>query len=102
MKRVYLSGPMTGCPDLNFPAFNAEAARLRGLGFDVVNPVDVNVDPSASWHECLRNDLAALLTCDAIALLPGWERSKGAQLELHVAHRIDMEIVTVDRLGAPA
>ncbi|MGK2897240.1 MAG: DUF4406 domain-containing protein [Burkholderiaceae bacterium] len=102
MKRVYLSGPMTGYPDLNFPAFNAEAARLRGLGFDVVNPVDVNVDPSASWHECLRKDLAALLTCDAIALLPGWERSKGAQLELHVAHRIDMEIVTVDRLGAPA
>jgi hypothetical protein len=29
MKRVYLSGPMTGLPDFNFPAFNVEAERLR-------------------------------------------------------------------------
>ena len=31
MKRIYISGPMTGRIDLNFPAFHAEAARLRAL-----------------------------------------------------------------------
>ncbi|MCI4427735.1 MAG: recombinase RecT [Burkholderiales bacterium] len=36
MKRIYISGPMTGLPELNFPAFNAEAARLRALGFEAV------------------------------------------------------------------
>ena len=30
--RVYLAGPMTGLPDFNFPAFNAEAAILRRSG----------------------------------------------------------------------
>ena len=40
MKRIYLSGPMSGLPELNFPAFHAEAARLRALGFEVVNPAD--------------------------------------------------------------
>lgn len=93
MKRIYISGPMTGLPEYNFPAFHAEADRLRALGFEVVNPADLNPDPATTWHECLRNDLAALLTCDAIALLDGWQNSTGAHLEMHVAHRIGMKIV---------
>lgn len=93
MNRIYISGPMTGLPDLNFPAFRAEAARLRALGFDVVNPADINHDQAAGWHECMRRDLAALLTCDALALLDGWQRSAGAHLEMHVAHRVGMEII---------
>lgn len=93
MNRIYLSGPMTGMPQHNFPAFNAEAARLRALGYDVVNPVDINPDPGVTWHQCLRNDLQALLTCDTLALLDGWMISQGAHLELHVAHRVGMRIV---------
>lgn len=50
MKRVYLSGPMTGLPELNFPAFRVEAARLRALGFEVVNPADLNPEPNTGWH----------------------------------------------------
>lgn len=106
MRRVYISGPMSNMPEHNFPAFNAEAARLRDLGYDVVNPVDVNPDPGTTWHECLRRDLQALLTCDTIALLPGWQSSQGAHLEMHVAHRVGMEIVIaadiVERLAEPA
>ncbi len=93
MKRIYLSGPMSGIAEFNFPTFNAEAARLRAAGFEVVNPVDINADPAKSWHDCLRADLAAMLDCDTIALLHGWEGSAGAQLEVHLAHRIGMKIV---------
>jgi hypothetical protein len=38
MKRLYLSGPMSNLPDLNFPAFHSMAARLRAAGHQVVNP----------------------------------------------------------------
>ena len=93
MKRVYISGPMSGMPEHNFPAFNAEADRLRGLGYDVVNPVDINPNVGTPWQECLRQDLLALLTCDTLALLDGWTGSSGAHLEMHVAHRIGMCIV---------
>ncbi len=93
MKRIYISGPMTGMPELNFPAFHAEAARLTSLGYDVVNPAELNPDPAMGWHECMRRDLAALLTCDALALMDGWQKSDGAHLEMHVAHRVGMEIV---------
>ena len=35
--KLYIAGPMTGYVELNFPAFNAEAARLRALGFEIVD-----------------------------------------------------------------
>jgi hypothetical protein len=90
--KIYLSGPMTGYEDFNYPAFNDESARLRALGYTVVNPAELN--PSTMpWHECLRNDIAHLVRCDAIALLDGWEKSNGAHLEMHVAHRVGMEII---------
>ena len=91
--RIYLSGPMTNLPDLNFPAFNAETARLRALGYTVVNPVEISPDPATPWQQCLRADLRTLCGCDAIALLPGWAGSKGAHLELMVAHRLGLGIV---------
>ena len=94
MKRIYISGPMSGLPEQNFPAFNAEAARLRDLGYEVVNPADLNpIDVPLSWHECMRNDLKALLDCDTLALLDGWQKSNGAHLEMHLAHRVGMNIV---------
>ncbi|MCY1527250.1 hypothetical protein D9M68_623110 [compost metagenome] len=40
MKRIYLAGPMTGLPEFNYPAFHAEAARLRALGYQVENPAE--------------------------------------------------------------
>jgi len=90
MRRIYLSGPMTGLPDLNFPSFAAEAARLRGLGFEVVNPAEINPE-GGTWHECMRRDVAALVTCDHVATLPGWDKSQGATLEVYVADRLGIE-----------
>lgn len=81
MKRIYIAGPMSNLPDLNFPAFHAEAARLRALGFTVVNPAEVNPDQATPWTECMLRDLQELTECDGIVMLPGWEKSPGAQIE---------------------
>ncbi len=98
MSRVYLSGPMTGLPDLNFPAFNAAAFRLRTQGLDVVNPAEINPDAALTWEQCMRADIKALCECDVIALLPGWEGSKGAHLEVHIAHRLGIKVTALDTL----
>jgi len=98
--RIYLSGPMTGLPDLNFPAFAAEAARLRAAGWDVVNPAEIAQASQADWHACMRNDIAELVRCDSIALLPGWMNSQGAMLELQIAHRLGLKVVMAAELGA--
>jgi hypothetical protein len=90
--RVYIAGPMTGLHDLNFPAFHAEARRLRAQGHEVLNPAEINPDHTMSWQQCMRADLAALVTCDAVQLLPGWRNSKGATLEHDIALRLGLEI----------
>ena len=93
MKTVYISGPMTGLPDLNFPAFHAAARQLRDLGYTVRNPAEVGEEPGKTWEDYMRKDIRLLCECDTILLLPGWENSKGAHLELHIAHRIGMKVL---------
>lgn len=98
MKKIYLSGPMTGLPDLNFPAFNAAASALRAKGLHVINPAEINPEGEKTWHACMRADIKALCDCDEIALLPGWENSAGAHVELNLAHRLGMRVVALEAL----
>jgi hypothetical protein len=67
MKWIYLSGPMTGLPDYNHPAFRAEAKRLRALGYTVVNPAEINPDPGVPRQECLRRQRSLLRQAKAEA-----------------------------------
>lgn len=92
MKRLYISGPMTGLPDWNFPAFNAKAQELRERGFQVVNPAE-DKEPDLEWSDYLRIDLRMLMDCDAIYMLPGWQGSKGARLEHHVACELGFAVL---------
>ena len=93
MKKIYVSGPMTGLPENNFPAFHAATAMLRERGHTVFNPAEVGEIPGMTWEFYMRKDIKMLCEADAIYLLPGWEKSKGAHLELHIAHRIGMDVM---------
>ncbi len=97
--RVYLAGPMTGYEDHNFPAFHAAAERLRGSGLEVVNPADHGLLSGLGWSDYMRWDLVKLAGCHAVYVLPGWEKSKGASLEISIARALGMPVFTVD--GAP-
>ena len=91
--KVYISGPMTGYEDLNFPAFkNMEAVINNDFDFiNVVNPINISVEVSekktdASYEDYLREDFRALIDCDAVLLLEGWKDSGGCQKEVAVAN----------------
>jgi hypothetical protein len=88
---IYISGPMTGKPGLNFDAFNAAAAKYRAQGHTVINPAELNPDPSTPWVECMKVDIAALLKCNAIKMLPGWCDSRGARLERYIAWALNFK-----------
>lgn len=93
--RVYLSGPMTGYPDHNFPAFNDAEQRLVQARYVVLNPARHGADPESTWADYLRRDLRDVLDADLVAVLPDWQASRGAVLEVHVAHQLGTPVVPV-------
>lgn len=94
---LYLSGPMSGLPEFNHPAFKAAAAELRAAGYQVVCPTENGLPPDAPWEQHMRADIAAMVAqCNAIALLPGSQNSKGARLELDIAVGLNFRAGSVE------
>lgn len=86
---IYIAGPMTGIPYHNYPAFHAAAQQLRDNNIDVVNPAELHGgDLGRPFEYYLRRDLIAMLKCDAIALLDGWEYSRGCTIEINTANSV--------------
>lgn len=104
MPRWYLAGPMRGCLDNNFANFSKAAAKLRSEGKEVFSPAERDLaeyGPTLdgfSIRGALRADTNWICTrADAVALLPGWERSLGSLAERALAKAIGLQIV---ELGA--
>lgn len=91
MFRYYLSGPMTGLPEFNYPAFNDAAAILRAEGITVINPAEnFHGAMDLPREQYMKRDVELLLDCHAIVMLKGWEKSAGARLELEIAKQIGL------------
>ena len=101
--RVYVSGPMSGYPDLNFEAFEQAEDLLNSLGFTAINPFTIGEEDTTIEEvtpkiraQYLRADIAVLSECDGIVLIEGWRRSIGANIELHVAQLLDLAVFEMD------
>jgi len=89
--RVYVSGPIKDTPGFEEKFANV-ANYLRELeGHEVVNPCELG-EPGFTYEEFMRVDLIALLSCDVIYMLKGWENSSGARCEHLVAAMCGLEI----------
>jgi hypothetical protein len=96
MTKLYLSGPMTGLPEFNYPAFREATKTLRDKGFDVFDPSEMfGGDSSRDKSEYMREDIKALLDCSLVVLLPGWENSEGAKLEVEVARQCNIPVKSI-------
>jgi hypothetical protein len=92
MRRLaYIAGPMTGRPNFNFGAFFAAQELLERRGVSVINPAALN-PPHRPWWACMLVCLWHLRLADEVRLLPGWERSRGARLEVAAAVVLGLRI----------
>jgi len=90
---------MSNYPELNFPAFATAADRLRNLGHTVINPAEIE-QPIKEWSACMKEDIKQLMLADTVAVLPGWKKSRGAQIEVELAMQLGMSVVMVESIGA--
>lgn len=93
--KVYISGPITGIPDLNRHAFEQAKKVLRSHGLIPISPIDVCAEASASWTwaDYMREDITAMMGCEAITMLPGWKQSRGAKIEHDLAMALGFTII---------
>lgn len=86
--RIYLSGPMRGIPEFNYPAFHEAAAQLRGAGHTVWSPAENDTwdGTESGMFRTINMDLSVVINwAEAVVVLPGWEESKGARAEVFTA-----------------
>lgn len=117
--KLYLAGPMSHRPHFNFPAFHAAEAALRAKGHHVFSPARFTEqcfgsdfsshyptgDPVAA--ACNGFDIRVAMEWNTrmicreasdIALLPGWEKSQGADVEIRLAKLLGLPAYPVEEL----
>ena len=91
MAKIYIAGPMSGLPNFNRDAFNAEAHRLLGLGYVALNPAIL--PDGLEQHQYMAICIEMVKMADQLVMLPGWERSAGARAEHALAIKLGKAII---------
>lgn len=100
--RLYLAGPMTGLPNFNYDMFHLYSELLRDRGYEVFNPAEAHDgDQGLPLWKYYAADLPEVASADAIAVLPGWQASTGARIEVLVAQKLDKKVYNAVVLSDP-
>ena len=105
-RKIYLSGPMTGIEPREYRhRFREAETILRRHGYGCINPcrvwpcrfpwlyrlMNAMLGKRLTYAVILAYDLILLMTrADGIAMLPGWEQSRGARIENYTARYFPM------------
>lgn len=103
---IYICGPITGKPNNNVEAFERAQQQLLRMGHYAINPhlVCRNIvklhkgTERELWVKCMKRDIEEMLKADAVVVLDGWKDSKGANIEMYIAHSLDIPVITLEEL----
>ena len=105
---IYLSGPMSYYEDNNVAAFAEACFQLRQQGFVVNSPHEIETvgldhikEAEELWRYFMRQDIYLIVRSKSFVMLPGWECSRGARLEVAIAHALGMPVVPYHLLASP-
>ena len=96
----YVAGPMRGHRFFNYPEFLGAKNALERYGFRVLM-ADLTEEPNEKGHtstplkQFMVHDLPLLCQADRVFVLPGWEKSHGAKVEVHLAFQLDIPVYDI-------
>ena len=101
--KIYIAGRVTGLkPEQYEPMFATVKKELEAASHEVINPLkDVPHEDTSNWGLTMMECMPYVAQCDAIAMLPGWEKSHGAQMEYHFAVGNGLQVLQVRPVGKP-
>lgn len=108
--KTYISLPISGRPIEEAKAEAESVKKVFMQAFpqsEVITPFDIVSDPpDMPPHEqyayCMGRDIEVLLTCDHIAMCPGWRKSKGCQAEHAIAEVYGLTISYLSSINTKA
>lgn len=92
--KVYISGAITNNPNAKSQFIKAKQTILDlDKNYIFISPMDLPHDHDKSWKSHMKEDITALMQCDAIYMIAGWEKSIGAKIEHDLAQGLNYKII---------
>jgi hypothetical protein len=97
-KFIYIAGPMTGYESFNYPAFEKMEKQLIDAFWckpdNILNPIRIaDGDTTKPYSFYIRESIKMIENATDVVFLDGWEKSKGAVLEYHIAKTMGLNML---------
>ena len=92
---IYIAGKVSGIEMEARVLFKTAEIKLLLQGHDVINPMELPHDHDKTWQSYMRECISAMMKADALYLLPNWRESKGARIEVQLAHNLGIKILNI-------
>jgi hypothetical protein len=98
MKKCYIAGSITNgnlipVTEERENAFMQAARVVENGGMYPINPMKLLHNHDKTWLSYMRTCLRAMLTCEVVYMLQGWEQSRGASIEHNLAKELGLKII---------
>lgn len=92
--KIYISLPISGRDIEQVEAsLIFTSAVIEKKGHTPVSPIAIDHPDPEDYEAVIGTDITALLCCDAVLFLDGWQHSKGCRLEFSAAEIYGKEIL---------
>jgi len=99
MKKVYIAGKLRDNA-INYVRhchrMIKTAKQVRDLGCAVYVPcldlLELLINPDLEFENLFNNSFEWVKVSDAVFLTPGWETSKGTEMEIELAHKLNIPV----------
>lgn len=97
---LFVCGPISSGTDNSVEEqlrrFSEAAKALEDAGYVVVNPGETEyktegMSASQVWQTYMRSSIRQVSSAGGLALLPGWQASRGASLEVFIATQLGID-----------